>query len=118
LGGTCELLDPQPIEGINFYQESKLKRRDKIHLGEAKRWRRIYATVFPNSDPPHSPYLDRGCGKAVSMARDYWRANGRHYVCQFLERGEEDESDRAAEDALCGLTQEDMVRAIVRRYGY
>ncbi|KAH7237829.1 hypothetical protein B0J15DRAFT_529315 [Fusarium solani] len=119
---TCELRDPQPIEGINFYQESKLKRRDKIYLGEAKRWRRIYATAFPNSDLPRSPYLDRGCGKAVSMARDCWRVNGRLCVSQFLERsgfiGGEDERDRLAEEALCNLALEDMVRVIVRRYGY
>ncbi|RSL83439.1 hypothetical protein CDV31_016830 [Fusarium ambrosium] len=114
---TCELRDLQPIEGINFYQESKLKRRDKIDLGEAKRWRRIYATAFPNSDLPRSPYLDRGCGKAVSMARDFWRVNGRLCVSQFLERsgfiGGEDERDRLAEEALCNLALEDMVRVIV-----
>lgn len=68
---TCELRDPQPIQGISFYQESKLKRPDKIYLGEAKCWQYIYATVFPNSDPPRSPYIDRGYGKVVSMARDY-----------------------------------------------
>ena len=119
---TCELRDPQPIQGINFYQESKLKRRDKIYLGEAKRWRRIYATAFPNSDLPRSPYLDRGCGEAVSMARDCWRVNGRLCVSQFLERsgfiGREDERDRLAEEALCNLALEDIVRVIVRRYGY
>ena len=119
---TCELRDPQPIEGINFYKESKLKRRDKLYLSEAKRWQRIYATVFPNSEPPHSPYLDRGYGKVVSMARDYWRAYGRLCVSQFLERsgfiGGEDERDRLAEESLCNLAVEDMVRVIVRRYGY
>ncbi|RSL45793.1 hypothetical protein CEP51_016027 [Fusarium floridanum] len=118
---TCELRNPQPIDGVNFYQKSKLKRRDRVYLGEAKRWRHIYATVFPNSDPPRSPYLDRGCGKAVSMARDYWRANGRPCVSQFLDRGEllseEEEGDRVAEDALCKLTLEDMLHVLVRRYG-
>ncbi|KAJ3453900.1 hypothetical protein MRS44_018532 [Fusarium solani] len=119
---TCELRDPQPIQGINFYQESKLKRRDKIYLSEAKRWQRIYATVFPNSEPPHSPYLDRGYGKVVSMARDYWRAYGRLCVFQFVERGEllgeEEERDRTVEDALYKLALEDMLYVIARRYGY
>ncbi|KAI8710897.1 hypothetical protein NCS52_01518400 [Fusarium sp. LHS14.1] len=118
---TCELLDPQPIQGLSFYQESKLRRRDKIYLSDAKRWRNIYAISFPESDPAYSPYLDRGCGKEVSMARDYWRANGRLCVRQFLERGkllgEEEERDRAAEDALCQLTLEDMLCVIVQRYG-
>ncbi|KAJ4178430.1 hypothetical protein NW767_014861 [Fusarium falciforme] len=118
---TCELLDPQPIQGINFYQKSKLKRRDKIYLGEAGRWRCIYATAFPKSDPAYSPYLDRGCGKAVSMARDYWRANGRLFVRQFLEHGkflgEEEERDEVAEDALCKSALEDMLCVIVERYG-
>ncbi|KAH7248374.1 hypothetical protein B0J15DRAFT_562726 [Fusarium solani] len=118
---TCELLDPQPIEGINFYQESKLKRRDKIYLGEAKRWRRIYDTAFPKSEPAYFPYLDRGCGKAVSMAQDYWRANGRLFVRQFLEHGkllgEEEEKDKVVEDALCKSALEDMLCVIVQRYG-
>ncbi|KAL6351838.1 hypothetical protein LRP88_14889 [Fusarium phalaenopsidis] len=118
---TCELRDPQPIQGINFYQKLKLKRRDKIYLGEAKRYQRIYATAFPNSDPPHSPYLDRGSGKAVSMARDYWGVNGRLCVSQFLERSEflgENERDRAAEDALCKLTLEDSGDAADLILGY
>ncbi|KAJ3469788.1 hypothetical protein MRS44_003853 [Fusarium solani] len=118
---TCELLDPQPIQGINFYQKSKLKRRDKIYLGEAERWRCIYATAFPKSDPAYSPYLDRGYGKAVSMARDYWRANGRLFARQFLEHGkfvgEEEERDKVAEDALCKSALEDMLYVIVERYG-
>ncbi|KAJ3453558.1 hypothetical protein MRS44_017805 [Fusarium solani] len=108
---------------LNFYQKTKLKRRDRIYLGETKRWQRIYATAFPKSDPAYSPYLDRGCGKAVSMARDYWRANGRLCVCQFLERGmtlgeEEEGRDRVAEDALCKLALEDMLCVIAQRYGY
>lgn len=49
-------------------------------------------------------------------------ANGQHYVCQFLGRGEflaeEDERDRAVEDPLCELALEDMIRVIVRPYGY
>ncbi|RTE72831.1 hypothetical protein BHE90_012747 [Fusarium euwallaceae] len=117
----CELRDPQHIQGINFYQKSQLKRRDKVYLGEAKRYQRIYATAFPNSDPPYSPYLDRGCGKATSMARDYWGVNGRLCVSQFLERSEilgKNERDRAAEDALCKLTLEDMLRVIIQRNGY
>ncbi|RSL44224.1 hypothetical protein CEP54_014768 [Fusarium duplospermum] len=118
----CELRDPQPIQGLNFYQKSELKRRDRIYLGETKRWQRIYATAFPNSGLPRSPYLVSGCGKAVSMARDFWRANGRLCVSQFLERGEflgeEGERDRLAEEALCNLALEDMVPVIVRRYGY
>lgn len=115
----CELRDLQPIDGINFYQRSRLKRRDRVYLGEARRWRRIYATVFPNSNSCPSPYLDRGCGKAVSMARDYWAARGRRSVSRFLEsrkllNGDEDED---AQDALCKLVLEDVLREMVGRYG-
>ncbi|RMJ11432.1 hypothetical protein CDV36_008939 [Fusarium kuroshium] len=116
----CELRDLQPIDGINYYQKSKLKRRDRVYHGEARRWRRIYATVFPNSDRSASPYLDKGCGKAVSMARDYWATKGRRSVARFLESRQllgdyEDEED--AQDALCKLVLDDVLREIVRRYG-
>ncbi|KAM0438713.1 hypothetical protein ACHAPT_001470 [Fusarium lateritium] len=115
---TCELRDLQPIDGINFYQRSKLKSRDRVYLGEAKRWRRMYATVFPNSDVPRSPYLDRGCGKAISMARDYWRAKGRRCVSKFLEsRGLLEAGDEDAQDALCELALEDVLRVVARRSG-
>ncbi|RSL81157.1 hypothetical protein CEP51_006053 [Fusarium floridanum] len=117
----CELRDLQPIDGINYYQKSKLKRRDRVYHGEAKRWRRIYATVFPNSDRSASPYLDKGCGKAVSMARDYWAAKGRRSVARFLESrqllGNDYEDEEDAQDALCKLVLEDVLREIVRRYG-
>ncbi|KAJ4327147.1 hypothetical protein N0V84_002409 [Fusarium piperis] len=116
----CELRDLQPIDGINFYQKSKLKRRDRVYLGEAKRWRRIHATVLPNSERSPCPYLDRGCGKAVSMARDYWAAKGRRSVSRFLESRRligEDEDEEDAQDALCKLALEDVLREIVGRYG-
>lgn len=116
----CELRDLQPIDGINFYQKSKLKRRDRVYLGEAKRWRRIYATVFPTSDRSPSPYLDKGCGKAVSMARDYWAAKGQRSVSKFLESRKllgDDEDEENAQEALCKLVLEDVLREIVRRYG-
>ncbi|KAJ3454258.1 hypothetical protein MRS44_018152 [Fusarium solani] len=119
---ACELRDPQPIQGLNFYQKSKLKRRDRIYLGETKRWQRIYATAFPNSCLPRSPYLARGCGKAVSMARDFWRANGRLCVSQFLERseflGEEGERDRLAEEALCERTHDFQALGNPQDYDY
>ncbi|KAH6884468.1 hypothetical protein B0T10DRAFT_493232 [Thelonectria olida] len=81
---TCEFRDPVEIDGLDLYQKEKLSGRDRVHLGEKKRWYRIWKTVFPGTAPPHSPYLDRGIGLEMSMVRDYWTTNGRDCVWQYL----------------------------------
>lgn len=91
-----------------------------VCLGEARRWHRIYATVFPGSDPPRSQYLDKGCGKAVSMTRDFWRAKGQCSVSKFLESRKmlgEQEVENDAQDELCKLVLEDTLQEIVKRHG-
>lgn len=79
---TCSVNNSGDIDGINDHQKSKLCKRDRVHLGEALRWQRIWATVFPHTPSNHSPYLHQGVGKAVSMARDYW--SGHDLECKEL----------------------------------
>ncbi|KAF4981143.1 hypothetical protein FDECE_17741 [Fusarium decemcellulare] len=117
LENKCELRDPIPIEGINLDQRSWLSSRDKYYLGEKRRWRRIWSTVFPGSEPPRSPYLDQGCGLAVSMARDFWDMYGQQCVLEFLEsRDLLDEDDERAHDALCKLALEDLLDGIIKEH--
>ncbi|KAF5006227.1 hypothetical protein FDECE_7387 [Fusarium decemcellulare] len=115
LGRECKVLPIKKIEGINTEQRSNLTKRDRVYRGEAKRWRRIWTTVFLNSEPPRSPYLDKGCGLEISMARDYWSINGRCCVSEFLEsRGMtgDGEEDSKAQRELCKLTLQDLLEKI------
>ncbi|KAM5373329.1 hypothetical protein ACJZ2D_007158 [Fusarium nematophilum] len=120
LKNTCELRDDtEPIDGIDQYQIARLKRRDKRCRGEARRWHCIWRSLFPYAGLPRSPYLDQGCGLAVSMARDFWEVHGRRCVAEFLEsrdmlRGKD---DGRAQDALCELALEDLLGEIIGEYG-
>lgn len=116
LDDKCELLDPKPMDGIDQYQRSRLWKKDRWHLDERKRWRRIWTTVFP-SQPPRSPYLDQGLGLEVSIARDYWSLYGWRCVSDFLSDrgliGYRDDDEEKALDALCDLVQEDLLVDII-----
>lgn len=81
---VCKLESPRVIDGIGEQQKLKLWKRDKWYLDESKRWNRIWAVVFPNTNFPRSPYLSDDCGLAVSMARDFWDARGQRCVLKFL----------------------------------
>ncbi|UPK99195.1 hypothetical protein LCI18_010130 [Fusarium solani-melongenae] len=117
----CELGELVLPEGINYYQKAKLARDDKPNLSNKRRWERINATVFPNEKPLSSPYLSRGLGLEVSMARDYWAKNGRTVVSDFLKKqgmvGEAGQDDEKAQAALCKLTLENLVNKMVEEHG-
>ncbi|KAH6867276.1 hypothetical protein B0T10DRAFT_451889, partial [Thelonectria olida] len=85
LEDTCELRDPKPIDGIGQYQIARLAGRDKPHRDEAQRWQRIWRSLFPDAEPPPSPYLDQGRGLAVLMAREFWEVQGQRCVSEVLE---------------------------------
>lgn len=110
---TCKVRDKIEIDGIDLYQKEKLSRRDRVYHGEKKRWYRIWRTVFPNTTLPHSPYLDRGVGLEVSMVRDYWAANGRDCVSQYLTRRgllrHHRQDEERALAALAELALQDML---------
>ncbi|KAF5622320.1 hypothetical protein F52700_10583 [Fusarium sp. NRRL 52700] len=71
-------------DGINFYQRSRLSRKDNPELSDKRHWERIYKTIFPGAETCPSPYLDSGVGLVVSMARDFWRMQGTEVISEFL----------------------------------
>ncbi|KAI8719728.1 hypothetical protein NCS52_00754300 [Fusarium sp. LHS14.1] len=117
----CELSELVLPEGINYYQKAKLARDDKPNLSNKRRWERMTATVFPSEKSPSSPYLDKGSGLEVSMARDYWAKHGRTLVSDFLkEQGmlrEAGQDDEKAQAALCKLTLESLINKMVDEHG-
>lgn len=73
-------------DGVNFYQTNRLSKKHNTQLSSKRRWERVYKIVFPGAESCPSPYLDSGVGLAVSMARDFWREQGREVVSEFLAR--------------------------------
>lgn len=114
---TCKTRERTEVDGINEYQRLRLSKRDKPYLSEKDRWNRIWKTVFPNSEPPYSPYLKDGLGLAMSMARDYWREFGADCAAEFLQGrdvlslGQED--DGKAQVALAKLALKDLLERVV-----
>ncbi|KIL90158.1 hypothetical protein FAVG1_06897 [Fusarium avenaceum] len=85
LENTCERNDQKPLDGLTESQKAKLIKKDRYYFGESSRWRRIWSTVLPSIEQPQSPYLDRGEGLRVSMIRDFWAADGKKFVFDFVE---------------------------------
>lgn len=102
------------IEGITKSQVDRILKRDKIRLGEKRRWLRIWHTVFPDAQFHSSPYLDQGVELTVSMVQDQWTAHGMDLVLQFLQGcgllGREWEDEEMAVRVLHGLIFDDLVR--------
>ncbi|VUC28011.1 unnamed protein product [Clonostachys rosea] len=72
------------VDGVNDRQKRMLVKKDKIQLGERKRWMRIWRTVFPDRELKDSPYLNNGLGRNISILRDYWEVQGYDTVMEFL----------------------------------
>ncbi|KAF5588391.1 hypothetical protein FPCIR_7149 [Fusarium pseudocircinatum] len=109
LENACKRIDQEASIGLTESQKVRLIKRDRYDLGEARRWRRLWSTVFPGREQPRSPYLDRDEGLKVSMVRDFWTADGQKVVSGFLEGLESDtdgnrvRNDTIFQEALCGL---------------
>ncbi|KAM6537875.1 hypothetical protein FALCPG4_003774 [Fusarium falciforme] len=116
----CELRDLVLPEGINYYQKARLARDDKPQLSNKRRWERINATVFPDQELVSSPYLSKGLGLEVSMARDYWKQYGQTVVSDFLKKQgmleEAGQDDEMAQAALCKLTLGNLVGKMVKEH--
>jgi hypothetical protein len=82
---ACQWNDTLQAEGLNAYKQAKLSTRDRAYLGEEKRWKRVWSTVFPGTKLPNSPYLEEGVAREVSMVRDYWASNGEAHVSRYLD---------------------------------
>ncbi|XEV04455.1 hypothetical protein FSHL1_009742 [Fusarium sambucinum] len=117
IDNICMKRDPDPIAGLNEDQKAMLISRDRYYRGEKKRWCRIWSIVFPASKPPQSPYLDRGCGLVVSMARDFWELNGRQCVADYLkDEGFDGERNENSHDILFEVALDDLLKEIVKEH--
>ncbi|QPC60568.1 hypothetical protein HYE67_002799 [Fusarium culmorum] len=116
---SCELQDLRVPKKLNAHQQEMLTRIMKMNISHEERWNSIFTTIFPNKEPPSSPYLDSGRRLAISVAQDYFIMNGRHYVSEFLQAQGLDttiEEDQHAQAALCQLALEDFLGCILERY--
>ncbi|EWG47519.1 hypothetical protein FVEG_07595 [Fusarium verticillioides 7600] len=84
LENACKRIDQEASIGLTESQKVRLIKRDRYELGEARRWRRLWSTVFPGREQPRSPYLDRDEGLKVSMVRDFWMVDGQKVVSGYL----------------------------------
>lgn len=84
LENSCKMNNQEKLEGLTESQKAKLIKKDRYYLGEARRWRYIWSTAFPDSEQPSSPYLEDGKGLKVSMVRDFWAVGGQRAVSDFL----------------------------------
>ncbi|QPC71877.1 hypothetical protein HYE68_002629 [Fusarium pseudograminearum] len=113
---SCEL---QKLQVPKKIKENALMRIMKMNISDEERWNGIFATIFPNEKPPHSPYLDCGRRLAISVARDYFMVDGRRCVSELLQAQGLDtnvEGDQHAQAALCRQALEDLLNNITERY--
>ncbi|KAF5573390.1 hypothetical protein FPANT_12403 [Fusarium pseudoanthophilum] len=109
LENACKRIDQEASMGLTESQKVRLIKRDRYDLGEARRWRRLWSTVFPGREQPRSPYLDRNEGLRVSMVRDFWTVEGQEVVSGFLGglgshvNGNSVRNETICQEALCGL---------------
>ncbi|KAJ3549269.1 hypothetical protein NM208_g580 [Fusarium decemcellulare] len=118
---ACAMGDLVIPEGINLNQRATLSKNDNRYLGNIERWKRVHDTVFPDKEPVASPYLDQGCGREISAARDYWRKHGWRCVSDVLARREtlkETWDDKRARMLLFKLTLEDLLVEIMEEFGH
>ncbi|CEI60263.1 unnamed protein product [Fusarium venenatum] len=113
----CTKRDPEPIAGLNEDQKAILISRDCYYRGEKKRWCRIWSIVFPTSEPPQSPYLDRACGLVISMVRDFWELNGHQCVADYMkDQGFDGEGNENSHNTLFNVTLDDLLKGIIKEH--
>lgn len=117
----CELSFSGEIDGIDRPQLVKLIKQDKLYLSEQTRWLLIWATIFPDVKPTHSPYLEQNVEREVSMTRDYWACHGMDVVAHFFDSRNMVDSGQPGEEkaraALCELTLGDLVNKVLNVKG-
>lgn len=92
---SCDCHDFDITRGVPPLQGLRIEEEDDQNLREEDRWRHIYHILFPTAKLPRrrAVYLDRGVPLAISMAKDYWRKNGRELVEKYLSEKSEGDSD-------------------------
>ncbi|KAF4497408.1 hypothetical protein FAGAP_6430 [Fusarium agapanthi] len=86
LSGRCKRRYPDPSDGVNEDQKAFMLRANDQYFSEKRRWDRMWSIIFPATEWPRSPYLDRGRGLQISMARDFWDLYGVQLVSNIFER--------------------------------
>lgn len=90
----CKLREPSHCLGITPEQVQQLSRQAHNwrvaglapnHNIEALQWFGIWAIVFPKDEVPLRPYLSGDLESAICAMRDFWSAEGRIIVSEFLE---------------------------------
>ncbi|KAF5250823.1 hypothetical protein FANTH_4014 [Fusarium anthophilum] len=60
LKGKCQRRTPGPLFGLSESQKSMLLEIDTNCTDDKEQWLLVWSIVFPDSDQPHSPYLEQG----------------------------------------------------------
>ncbi|UPK96730.1 hypothetical protein LCI18_007665 [Fusarium solani-melongenae] len=117
---TCKMGDLVMPEGLNSNQRAMLARNDRRILSNTERWNRINDVIFPDAGCVSSPYLDEGCGREISMARDYWKEYGWRCVSDVLASqdmgGETHGDDGGTRLSLFKLTLGNLLDDIMQEY--
>ncbi|CAH0035918.1 unnamed protein product [Clonostachys rhizophaga] len=103
------------VDGVNERQKRRLEKKDRIQLGETRRWARIWNTVFPGSDEVPEPYMSSGPEREISIIRDFWDANGLDLVSEYMgKQGIPDQHEPEEIAALSKLVLQDILGRVLR----
>ncbi|KAF5613317.1 hypothetical protein F25303_14264 [Fusarium sp. NRRL 25303] len=118
LENSCKMNNQQMLEGLTERQKARLIKRDRYYLGEVRRWRCIWSTLFPDSEQPRSPYLDDENGLKASMVRDFWAGCGERIVSQFLTAMDvPTDGNSAIYQAICHTALESLMDWVLKHDG-
>ncbi|CAH0045190.1 unnamed protein product [Clonostachys solani] len=103
------------VDGVNERQKRRLEKKDRIQLGETRRWARIWNTVFPASGDVPQPYMTSGCELEISIIRDFWEASGLDLVSEYMgKQGIPDQHEPEEIAALSKLVLQDILDRVLR----
>ncbi|VUC20653.1 unnamed protein product [Clonostachys rosea] len=123
LARVCETSTSRDVEGITERQRLRMEKMEKhqnLYMGERKRWLKVRAIAFPNTELGSSktPYLESTHEIRVGMARDYWARNATDIVQGFLSKNTQAQvevsQDGRAMRIIEGLVLDEIIDRIIR----
>ncbi|KAF5539392.1 hypothetical protein FMEXI_8881 [Fusarium mexicanum] len=116
LSGRCKKRSPDPSDGVNEDQKASMIIANDHHCSDKRRWNRMWSIVYPATEWPRSPYLDRGHGLKASMARDFWDLYGVQLVTETLQ-GQRlpTGQDNNTHGSLYQLGLQDLLNVVVKQ---
>ncbi|KAL5617636.1 hypothetical protein FOBRF1_006384 [Fusarium oxysporum] len=115
LSGRCKKRYPDPTDGVNEDQKALMIRANDQYLSEKRRWDRMWSIIFPATEWPRSPCLDRGLGLKTSMARDFWGLYGVQLVSEIVEHQKLlDTQESNAHSVLYELGLQDLLNIVIQ----